>query len=199
MADEEKGATDTEQQRKLAQALQLQLSLADGAPAEPVSAEEAYMAADYGPLETANRMMAQTLDTLILDYLPDKWKNKLADIGIGFPAGYEMPGKAGAAAKMIGTAVPFIAGPVVAGRQLAQETARTLARPGGARKLLEDMYRTSVQAPKTFYGSEIAAAGAAGAAPPSAGGVTGVGSAAGADCAAGVALGAGSVIFFLLD
>lgn len=164
MADEEKGATDTEQQRQLAQALQLQLSLADGAPAEPVSAEEAYMAADYGPLETANRMMAQTLDTLILDYLPDKWKNKLADIGIGFPAGYEMPGKAGAAAKMIGTAAPFIAAPVVAGRQLAQESARALARPGGARKLLEDMYQTSVQAPKTFYGSELAAAGAAGAA-----------------------------------
>ena len=165
MADEEKGATDTEQQqRDLALALQLQLSLGEGAPAEPVSAEEAYMAANYGPLETANRMMAQTLDTLILDYLPDKWKNKLADIGIGFPAGYEMPGKAGAAAKMIGTAAPFVAAPVLAGRQLAQESARTLARPGPARKLLEDIYRTSVTAPKTFYGSEILAAGAAGAA-----------------------------------
>jgi hypothetical protein len=111
MADEEKGATDTEQQqRDLALALQLQLSLGEGAPAEPVSAEEAYMAANYGPLETANRMMAQTLDTLILDYLPDKWKNKLADIGIGFPAGYEMPGKAGAAAKMIGYRRPVRCG-----------------------------------------------------------------------------------------
>lgn len=163
MAEEEKGSPSEEDQRNLALALQAQLSLQEGETG-PVSAEQAYLDADYGTLETLNRAMAQTLDTLVLDYLPDKWKNKLADIGIGFPAGYEMPGKAGAAAKMVGTAIPFIAAPVVAGRQLAQETAKTLTRPGTARKLLEDMYQTSVQAPKTFYGSELAAAGAAGAA-----------------------------------
>ena len=116
MADEEKGATDTEQQqRDLAVALQLQLSLGEDegqrksragvteilrrsginltnateAQRANAEAEQAYMDANYGPLETANRMMTQTLDTLVLDYLPDKWKNKLADIGIGFPAGYE--------------------------------------------------------------------------------------------------------------
>lgn len=149
-------AEDLETKRKQATALQLQLSLQEDEPA-PASP-------DYGVIDTANRMMAQTLDTLVIDYLPEKWQNKLADVGIGFPAGYEMPGKAGAAAKMTATALPFIAGPVVAGKQLAQETARTLARPGIARGMLEDIYRTAQAAPKVFFGSEIAAAGASGAA-----------------------------------
>lgn len=153
---EENNEPSLEDQRNRALALQLQLSLED--------ADTTDAPAKYGPLETVNRMAAQTLDTLVLDYLPEKWQNKLAELGVGFPAGYEMPGKAGAAAKMVGTALPFIAGPVVAGRQLAQETAKTLARPGIARGMLEDIYRTAKAAPKTFYGSEIAAAGAAGAA-----------------------------------
>jgi hypothetical protein len=114
--------------------------------------------------DAANRFMSQTLDSAVLDYLPAGPKNWLAERGIGYPAGVDAEGVAGAAGKGIGMAAPYVVAPLVAGEKLAVETALNLTprmNINPLRATLEEMYKTYLKNPAMFLAAE--AGGAAGA------------------------------------
>jgi len=202
MDEEENGAT-SEEQRNRALALQLQLSLQE--QAEETTAPDPYegledrvpsavrrfdefLAANIPGARAAGEFAAETLDTLVLDYLPKDWKNKLAEYGVGFPAGAGMEGKGGAAARALGMALPFAVGIPYAGQRVAQQTLATMARPSAAvrsvpvptgatisggvqggrtgmtREMLSEIGETAARNPAAFLGIESAAATAAGVA-----------------------------------
>jgi hypothetical protein len=180
--DEEENGAPSEELRNRALALQLQLSL--GEQAEEATAPDPYegledrrpsvvrkfdefLAANIPGAQAAGEFAAETLDTLVLDYLPKDWKNKLAEYGVGFPKGAGMEGKGGAAARALGMGLPFIAGVPAAGQQLARQAALTasgarLSTPG--REILTEIGETAARNPAAFLGIESAAAAAAGAA-----------------------------------
>ena len=182
MDEEENGAPSEEELRNLAKALQAQLSLRE--QAEEATAPDPYegledrrpsavrrldefLAANIPGAGAAGEFAAETLDTLVLDYLPKDWKNKLAEYGVGFPKGAGMEGKGGAAARALGMALPFAVGVPAAGQQLARQAALTapgarLTSPG--REILTEIGETAARSPATFLGIESAAATAAGAA-----------------------------------
>jgi hypothetical protein len=182
MDEEENGAPSEEELRNRALALQLQLSL--GEQAEEATAPDPYegledrvpsavrrfdefLAANIPGARAAGEFAAETLDTLVLDYLPKDWKNKLAEYGVGFPAGAGMEGKGGAAARALGMGLPFIVGVPAAGQQLARQAARLapgarLSTPG--REILTEIGETAARSPAAFLGIESAATAAAGAA-----------------------------------
>ena len=183
MDEEENGAPSEEEQRNRALALQLQLSLQQNQVEEAAGPDpyegledrrpsavrrfDEFLAANIPGARAAGEFAAETLDTLILDYLPKDFKNKLAELGIGFPKGAGMEGKAGAAARALGMGLPLIAGVPAAGQQLARQTARLapgaqLSTPG--REILTEIGETAARNPAAFLGIESAAAAAAGAA-----------------------------------
>ena len=111
-----------------------------------------------------NRMAAQTLDSALLDYLPDSAKNYLARLGVGYPANVDAEGMPGKIGKVLGETAPFVAFPLMAGEKLAAETALKLTprvNINPARAYLESMYQTYLKSPKMFLATE--AGGAAGA------------------------------------
>ena len=114
--------------------------------------------------DAANRLMSQTLDSAVLDYLPAGPKNWLAERGIGYPAGVDAEGVAGAAGRGIGMAAPYVAAPLYAGEKFAFETALNLTprmNINPLRATLEEMYKTYLKNPAMFLATE--AAGEAGA------------------------------------
>lgn len=118
-------------------------------------------------VEPLNRFLSQTLDSAMLDYLPDSAKNYLARLGIGYPAGVNAEGTAGKMGDAVGIAAPYVAFPLAAGERLAAETAAKLTprmNISPVRGFLEDMYRTYLKNPMMFLATETGgAAGAAGA------------------------------------
>ena len=114
--------------------------------------------------DAANRFMSQTLDSAVLDYLPAGPKNWLAERGIGYPAGVDAEGVAGAAGRGIGMAAPYVVAPLYAGEKFAAETALNLTprmNINPLRATLEEMYKTYLKSPAMFLATE--AAGEAGA------------------------------------
>jgi hypothetical protein len=183
MDEEENGALSEEELRNRALALQLQLSLQQNQVEEAAGPDpyegledrrpsavrkfDEFLAANIPGARAAGEFAAETLDTLVLDYLPKDFKNKLAELGIGFPKGAGMEGKGGAAARALGMALPFAVGIPYAGQQLARQTARLapgaqLSTPG--REILTEIGETAARNPAAFLGIESTAAAAAGAA-----------------------------------
>ena len=116
-------------------------------------------------VKSLNRFLSQTLDSAMLDYLPDSAKNYLAELGVGYPAGVNAEGIAGKMGEAVGMAAPYVALPLAAGEKLAFETAAKLTprmNISPLRGFLEDMYRTYLKNPKMFLATETG--GAAGAA-----------------------------------
>ena len=114
--------------------------------------------------DAANRFMSQTLDSAVLDYLPAGPKNWLAERGIGYPAGVDAEGVAGAAGRGVGMAAPYVVAPLYAGEKFAAETALNLTprmNINPLRATLEEMYKTYLKNPAMFLAAE--AGGAAGA------------------------------------
>jgi hypothetical protein len=100
--------------------------------------------------DAANRLMSQTLDSAVLDYLPAGPKNWLAERGIGSPAGVDAEGVAGAAGRGIGMAAPYVVAPLYAGEKFAFETALNLTprmNINPLRATLEEMYKTYLKNP----------------------------------------------------
>ena len=115
-------------------------------------------------VDSLNRFLSQTLDSAVLDYLPAGPKNWLAERGIGYPAGVDAEGVAGAAGRGIGMAAPYVVAPLYAGEKLAFETALNLTprmNINPLRATLEEMYKTYLKNPAMFLATE--AAGEAGA------------------------------------
>ena len=183
MDEEENGAPSEEEQRNRALALQLQLSLQQNQVEEAAGPDpyegledrvpsavrrfDEFLAANIPGARAAGEFAAETLDTLVLDYLPKDWKNKLAEYGVGFPAGAGMEGKGGAAARALGMGLPFIAGIPAAGQQLARQAALTASGArltGPGREILTEIGETAARNPAAFLGIESAATAAAGAA-----------------------------------
>ena len=75
-------------------------------------------------LQTASNMAGEFTDAFALDFLPDRAKDYLSEIGIGYPADSGLEGKAGATARGLALGAQFTAPMVYTGKRLLAETAK---------------------------------------------------------------------------
>jgi len=75
-------------------------------------------------VQTASNMAGEFLDAFALDFLPDRAKDYLSEIGIGYPADSGLEGKAGATARGLALGAQFTAPMVYGGRRLLAETTK---------------------------------------------------------------------------